>query len=130
MGTTSVPVCLIDRDGNIGADFVNCSPCISLVLIDPISRLTAKVFALIDTGADGIYVDTGIVQKIQARTVAEEVAYGATKLCKSPPDVPPHLYDVWRKSPVNGENGQEGSCRPTTRWATRQRFRERVKSAL
>lgn len=73
-----IPVYLIDRGGIVGTDFINCNPCVKVVVSDPSSGQSREVYGLLDTGADGIWVDHDLIAQIEAESSGQEMSYGAT----------------------------------------------------
>jgi predicted aspartyl protease len=78
MREIDIPVYHIDRDGRIGTDFINCSPCIRVAVTDPSSKVSQVVYGLIDTGADNVWLDNELIVSLGATATGEEISYGAS----------------------------------------------------
>lgn len=75
--TIIVPIYWIDRNGQMGADMINCSPCVRMIVKDAESGIQKKVFALIDTGADSVWLDDNLATDLGATARAHEMSYTA-----------------------------------------------------
>lgn len=72
-----IPVHLIRRPGNFPDDLAHSAPCVEMGIRNSVDGAPIKVMSLIDTGADGIYVDVGIVAALSPATLAVEPVHGA-----------------------------------------------------
>lgn len=73
-----VPLFFIDSEGNPGEDCINLSPCIVIGTGCYETQQAANALALIDTGANGIFVDSGFIRRIGAAPLRGDTIHGAT----------------------------------------------------
>lgn len=72
-----IPVHLIKRSGNFPDDLAHSAPCVEMQIRNSLDGAPVTVMALIDTGADAIYVDEGVVAELNAPALAVEPIHGA-----------------------------------------------------
>jgi predicted aspartyl protease len=77
MTQIDIPVYLVDRQGQIGTDFINCAPCIKILVTDPSTKASQTVYGLIDTGADSVWLDNELVAFLGATAIGDEISYSA-----------------------------------------------------
>lgn len=75
-----IPVHLIKRPGTFPNDLAHSAPCVEMQIRNSPGSDPVTVMALIDTGADGIYVDEGIVAELSAPTLAVEPVHSANHI--------------------------------------------------
>lgn len=73
-----VPLFFIDSEGNPGEDCINLSPCIVVGVGCYETQRAINAVAMIDTGANGIFVDSGFIQRIGAAPIRGDTIHGAT----------------------------------------------------